>query len=171
MSKAGVKVRFYRIKNRLKEKAAGLGTDANNAEIDFDDDIMSDAEEALNEMAEDYPDWVMSVIDELFEVHRRCVDDDASRKGYFERINSIAHDMKGQGGTFGYQLITDFAEGLYNFTSKGAGLSDSHVEIIKAHIDAMRVVIRERIEGDGGEIGSELKKGLELSVAKFSSKK
>lgn len=96
MSKAGVKVRFYRIKNRLKEKTAGLGLDA-NAEIEFDEDLLSEAEEALNEMAEDYPDWVMTVIDELFEVHRRCVDDEVSRKGYFERINSIAHDMKGQG--------------------------------------------------------------------------
>tara|TARA_R110002096_G_scaffold435927_1_gene664277 strand:+ start:47334 stop:47846 length:513 start_codon:yes stop_codon:yes gene_type:complete len=170
MSKPGVKVRFYRIKNRLKEKAAGLGMDA-NAEIEFDEDLLSEAEEALNEMAEDYPDWVMSVIDELFEVHRRCVDDEVSRKGYFERINSIAHDMKGQGGTFGYQLITDFAEGLYNFTSSGAGLSDNHVEIIKAHIDAMRVVIRERIEGDGGDIGGELKKGLEQSVLKYNTRK
>ena len=170
MSKAGVKVRFYRSKNRLKEKTAGLGLDA-NAVIDFDEDLMSAAEEALNEMAEDYPDWVMSVIDELFEVHRRCVDDEVNRKGYFERINSIAHDMKGQGGTFGYQLITDFAEGLYKFTSKGSGLSDSHVEIIKAHIDAMRVVIRERVEGDGGDIGSELKKGLQDSVEKYSMKK
>lgn len=170
MSKAGVKVRFYRIKNRLKEKAAGLGTDA-NAVIDFDDDLISEAEEALNEMAEDYPDWVMSVIDELFEVHRRCVDDELNRKGYFERINAIAHDMKGQGGTFGYELITDFAEGLYNFTAKGSGLSDNHVEIIKAHLDAMRVVIRERVDGDGGDIGKELKKGLEQSVEKYSTKK
>ena len=170
MSKPGVKVRFYRVKNRLKEKASGLGLDA-NAEIEFDEDLLSEAEEALNEMAEDYPDWVMSVIDELFEVHRRCVDDEVNRKGYFERINSIAHDMKGQGGTFGYQLITDFAEGLYGFTSAGAGLSDDHVEIIKAHIDAMRVVIRERIEGNGGDIGGELKKGLEQSVAKFSVRK
>lgn len=170
MSKQGVKVRFYRIKNRLKEKTAGLGTDA-NAVIEFDEDILSTAEEALNEMAEDYPDWVMSVIDELFEVHRRCVDDDANRKAYFEKINAVAHDMKGQGGTFGYQLITDFAEGLYNFTSKGAGLSDSHVEIIKAHIDAMRVVIRERIDGDGGAVGKELKAGLEASVEKYSLRK
>ncbi len=170
MSKQGVKVRFYRIKNRLKEKTAGLGSTA-GLEIDFDEDLLSEAEEALNEMAEEYPDWVMSIIDELFEVHRRCVDDEVNRKSYFERINSIAHDMKGQGGTFGYQLITDFAEGLYNFTAKGSGVSDSHVEIIKAHIDAMRVVIRDRIEGDGGEIGKELKKGLELSVQKYSAKK
>ena len=170
MSKPSVKVRFYRIKNRLKEKAAGLGNDS-NAEIEFDEDIMTAAEEALNEMCEEYPDWVMSVIDELFEVHRRSVDDGPNRKSYFERINSIAHDMKGQGGTFGYQLITDFAEGLYEFTAKGSGLSDNHVEIVKAHIDAMRVVIRERIEGDGGDIGNELKKGLAASVEKYRGKK
>ncbi len=170
MSKSGIKVRFYRIKNRLKEKTAGLGN-LDGAEIEFDEDLLSDAQDALDDLAEDYPDWVMGVIDELFEVHRRCVDDEINRKGYFERINSIAHDMKGQGGTFGYQLITDFSEGLYKFTSKGAGLSDSHVEIIKAHIDAMRVVIRDRIEGDGGELGSALKKGMEQSVLKYSGKK
>ncbi|MBL4602338.1 MAG: hypothetical protein JKY84_06325 [Emcibacteraceae bacterium] len=169
MSKSGVKVRFYRIKNRLKEKAAGLGQDA-NIEIEFDEGLISAAEEALNEMAEEYPDWVMSVIDDLFEAHRRCVDDDVNRKGYFERINTIAHDMKGQGGTFGYQLITDFAEGLYKFTTSGSGLSDSHVDIIKAHIDAMRVVIRERIEGDGGDIGTDLKNGLKQSVEKYNSR-
>jgi hypothetical protein len=170
MSNPSVKVRYYRMKNKLKEKTAGLGADA-NAVIDFDDDLLSEAEEALNEMAEEYPDWVMGIIDELFEVHRRCVDDEANRKGYFERINIIAHDMRGQGGTFGYQLITDFAEGLYTFTQRGAGLTDSHVEIIKAHLDAMRVVIRERIEGDGGDIGSELKLGLDQSVKKYSIRK
>ncbi|MBT5186291.1 MAG: hypothetical protein HOH19_14600 [Kordiimonadaceae bacterium] len=170
MSKPGVKVRFFRVKNTLKEKAAGLGLAA-GAEIEFDEDILAGAQDVLDELAEDYPDWVMGVIENLFEVHRRCVDDEVNRKGYFENINGIAHDMKGQGGTFGYQLITDFAEGLYNFTSTGAGLSDSHVEIIKAHIDAMRVVIRERIDGDGGEIGSELKKGLEASVAKYGGRK
>lgn len=170
MSKPSVQVRFYRIKNKLKEKTAGLGQDG-DAVIEFDEDVLSEAELALSEMSEEYPDWVMTIIDELFEVHRRCVDDEVGRKGYFERINAIAHDMKGQGGTFGYQLITDFSEGLYSFTATGSGLSDSHVEIIKAHIDAMRVVIRERIEGDGGEIGAEIKKGLELSVQKFKGKK
>lgn len=167
MSKANVKVRFYRLKNKLKEKTAGIGN-ATGGELEFDEGMLASAQEALDDMAEDYPDWVMGVIDELFEIHRRCVDDEINRKGYFENINKIAHDMKGQGGTFGYQLITDFSEGLYNFTATGAGLSDNHVDIIKAHIDAMRVVIRERVEGDGGEIGNALKKGLGATVVKFS---
>jgi len=55
MSKPGVKVRFHRIKNKLKEKTAGLGLDA-NAVIEFDEDLLSEAEEALNEMSEEYPD-------------------------------------------------------------------------------------------------------------------
>ena len=170
MSKPGVKVRFYRLKNKLKEKAAGLGN-VSGGEIEFDEGLLASAQEALDELSEEYPDWVMGIIDELFEVHRRCVDDEINRKGYFERINGIAHDMKGQGGTFGYQLITNFAEGLYTFTAMGAGLSDNHVDIVKSHIDAMRVVIRERIEGNGGDIGNELKKGLAATVVKFSGKK
>ncbi|MCC3860795.1 hypothetical protein [Pseudemcibacter aquimaris] len=170
MSKPAVKVRYYRLKNKLKEKTAGLALEP-GAIIEFDEDVLADAEDAFQEMAEEYPDWVMGLINELFEIFRRCVDDDVNRKGYFERINAIAHDMRGQGGTFGYQLITDFAEGLYNFTQRGSGLSDSHVEIIKAHLDAMRVVIRDRVEGDGGDIGKALKEGLEESVKRYSNKK
>jgi hypothetical protein len=34
----------------------------------------------------------------------------------FKRINEIAHDMRGQGGTFGYPLVTTVAGSLYTFT-------------------------------------------------------
>lgn len=169
MSKPGVKVRYYRLKNTLKDKTAGIALEP-GAVIEFDEDILSEAEAAFEEMAEEYPDWVMGLIDQLFEFHRRCVDDDINRKRYFEGINAIAHDMRGQGGTFGYELITDFAEGLYNFTQQGSGLSDNHVEIIKAHLDAMRVVIRDRVNGDGGDIGHALKEGLDQSVQKYRNR-
>ncbi|WP_417317841.1 hypothetical protein [Emcibacter sp.] len=161
-----VKVRFYRLKNKLREKAVGLGN-VNPEDVSFDEGMMLKAHEALQEMAEDYPDWVSTLIDNLAEEHRRCVDTPEYRKAHYEKINAIAHDMKGQGGTFGYQLITDFAEGLYNFTGPSAGMGDSHVEIIKAHIDAMRVVIKDRIEGDGGQIGTEIKKSLEAAISKY----
>jgi hypothetical protein len=49
-------------------------------------------------------------------------------------------------------------------------MSDNHVEIIKSHIDSMRVVIKDRINGDGGEIGMELKRSLEAAIEKYSTK-
>lgn len=157
-------VRFYRFKNRLKEKTAGLAP----GKTSINPEALEEAEKALNKMSEDYPDWVSGLIVKLQEQHGRCVDTPEKRHEFFEEINHIAHDMKGQGGTFGYPLITKFADSLYGFTIKRPGdISDNQVELVKSHVDAMRAVIRGRVSGDGGEIGAELSKSLDEAIAKY----
>lgn len=165
-AKTPITVRFYRFRNRLKEKSYGLGGGRGT----ISPEALEAAEKALMEMAEDYPDWVSGLISKLSEQHRRCVDTPDKRRDYFERINVIAHDMKGQGGTFGYPLITDFAESLYSFTTTRQDISDNMVELVKAHVDGMRAVINSRIKGDGGEIGAELKASLETAIKRFKEK-
>jgi hypothetical protein len=167
VAKAPVKVRFYRFKNSLKEKTAGLGVDAQET-MAIDPEALARAEAALQEMVEDYPDWVKSLLDRLAEEHRRAVDTPHERRGQFEKIHRIAHDMRGQGGTFNYPLMTDFSDSLYHFTGPNAGMTDNHVEIIKAHIDSMRVVINQRLQGDGGPSGQALKAGLQKAIEKYS---
>ena len=54
---------------------------------------------------------------------------------------------------------------LYDTTLDGCPEDDNAVEIVKAHIDAMRAVLREKISGDGGAIGRELAKSLTEAVA------
>ncbi|MCK5575579.1 MAG: hypothetical protein KAI28_07165 [Sphingomonadales bacterium] len=160
--KAPIKVRFYRFKNRLKEKTAGLGGEVKG----ISPEALAKAEAALNDMSEDYPDWVGKLIDQLDEIHNRCNEEGADRKRLFDEINTISHDMKGQGGTFGYPLITTFADSLYTFSYSKGELSDNHVTVIKAHIDAMRAVIKGRVSGGGGEIGEQLTAGLKQAIQK-----
>lgn len=167
-AKPKVKVRFYRFHNRLKEKAAGAAGFKGTGEIPAE--LLQEAEAALEKMSEDYPDWVSKLIDRLGEQHRRCVDTPELRRSYFEELRSVAHDMRGQGGIFGYPLISEIAESLYLFTGPTSGMSDNHVEIIKAHIDAMRVVIKNRINGDGGDVGTQLMKGLEAAIKKYEGR-
>ncbi len=167
MDSKKVIVRFYRFKNRLKEKTAGLAP----GKTSISTDALEAAEKALNKMSEDYPDWVSGLIVKLQEQHGRCVDTPEKRHEFFEEINHIAHDMKGQGGTFGYPLITDFADSLYGFTVKKPGdISDNQIELVKSHVDSMRAVIRGRVSGDGGEIGAELAKSLEEAIKKYADK-
>ncbi len=163
--KKPVRVRFYRFKNKLVEKTAGLGKNE-RSEIEIDPDALAKAEEALESMAEDYPDWVSKLIDQLYEQHRRAVDTPEDRKPRFDAIARIAHDMKGQGGTFGYPLITHFSDSLFGFTNNRSAIDDNHVEVVKAHIDSMRVVINDRISGEGGENGTLLKDGLAQAIRK-----
>lgn len=165
VEKAKTQVRLYRFRNRLRDKTAGLGGETAVINIE----ALQAAEAALAEMSEDYPDWVIKDIDELAELHRRCVDTPEERKNYFSEIAHKAHDMKGQGGTFGYPLITSFAESLYKFSDAKGEMGDSHVELIKTHIDAMRAVIKGRIAGDGGEIGIEMQKGLDEAISRKKS--
>lgn len=167
-NKARVRARFYRFQNRLKEKAAGAAGFQGGGEISSEK--LAEAQAHLEKMAEDYPDWVSQLISDLSEQHRRCVDTPEKRRTYFEELRRIAHDMRGQGGTFGYPLISQMAESLYQFTGPNSGMTDNHVEIIKAHIDAMRVVIKDRVKGDGGEVGAQLLESLDQAIKKYESR-
>jgi chemotaxis protein histidine kinase CheA len=159
-----VKVRYYRMRNRLKDKAAGLG--GNDALLELDAAAMMRAEELLSAASEDYPDWALKTVDELARQHQICVSNRASCHEAFDYLRRAAHDLKGQGATFGYPLVTHIAQSLHQFVSPSERPTDVQLDIIKAHIDAMRAVLRERVRGDGGAIGKALMMGLDAAIQK-----
>lgn len=161
---APIKVRFYRFRNVLRDKVGAGG----GATAKIDPAAVEKAAAALAAMAEDYPDWVAKHIEQLRLHHARCVDTPGERARHYGAMREIAHDMKGQGGTFGYPLMTTFAASLYDFVGPNAGTTDAHVEIIKSHIDAMAAVIKERVKGDGGQIGQALTKGLKDAIDRYN---
>ncbi len=162
-AKSRTRVRFYRRRNRLKDL---IGGGKGGGAIDIN--ALAAAAAEFDNMAEDYPDWVQNLIKELYTHCRRSVDTPEERSKYFKRINEIAHDMRGQGGTFGYPLMSHFGGSLYDASlfQTGVPISDNHVEIAKAHVDAMNAVIKGRINGDGGAIGKELRLTLEKAIEK-----
>jgi hypothetical protein len=161
-------VRFYVIRNVLKEKAGSADSEPGEAGT-ISIDAIKAAEAEFQKMSEDYPDWVQSLVDELMESYRRCIDTPELRHERMAAIHDIAHDMKGQGGTFGYPLITDFGESLFKCTHKSEECSDNLVALVKAHVDGMKAVINGRISGDGGETGKELLESLNHAIQKYST--
>ena len=129
---------------------------------------MAQAEEELERSAIEFTDWALDYLTRLSNHCDAALEDQGDRRGRFEEINLLAHELRGQGGTFGYPLVTVFAKRLYEFTGSNSPLDDSAVEIVKAHVDTLRVVIREKVSGDGGEIGKELRKSLEQAISKQS---
>lgn len=163
--KPKTRVRFYRIRNRLKDKLGG----GRPGELTIPKEALEQAQAAFEKMAEDYPDWVTKHIEQLRVLHARCVDTPEHRAKIYVEIHEIAHDMRGQGGTFGYPLITTFAASLYEFTAPKAVIGDNQIEIIKAHIDSMSAVIKGRVKGSGGTLGAELAANLSQAIAKYET--
>ena len=134
------------------------------------EDILAQAETALQRESAGFVSWGKRYLEKLSTQVEMAKEQDKDRSSNFEEINLVAHELRGQGGTFGYPLITLFAKSLYESTKAPCKTDDTALEIAKAHIDTMRAVIREEIEGDGGELGQQLFKSLKLAIAKIEKK-
>ncbi len=72
------------------------------------------------------------------------------------RIFEIAHNIKGQGGSFGFDLITEIGASLCLLTRDAVPLDEDALTVIDHHLRVLSVVIEKGIKGDGGELGMQL---------------
>lgn len=150
--------------NRLKEKVGGLGSSEGGS---IPADIIEKCEEQLERAKVDFTDWAMNYCSELSDLATEALMQPGRRNVYFEKMHTLALELRGQGGTFGYPLISVLGKMLYDTTYEGCREDDNAVEIVKAHVDAIRAVIRERIAGDGGTVGKQLLLSLKQAVKKL----
>ncbi len=165
-AKSASDVWYFRLPNGLKEKAGGA---AFTGPVTLPDDILEKAEASLERSALDFTTWALEYLAKLSGLCADAMNDPAKRPRQFAEINGLAHELRGQGGTFGYPLISVFGKMLFQSTMEGCPETDNQVEIVKAHIDAMRAVLREKISGDGGEVGRELLKSLNEGIARYQT--
>ena len=70
------------------------------------------------------------------------------------------HDLKGQGATFGYPLLTDIGAAVCDFLRSKKGFSLLDINFLKQHVEDADHIIQENLTGDGGAWGEALRKRL-----------
>ncbi len=158
---------YFRLPNALKEKVSAGGAGPGDMG-EIPNALLEEAEEQLERAALDFTKWAVEYLAQLSRICDAALVKQGRRNKEFGEINVLAHELRGQGGTFGYPLLSVFGKMLYDLTGEGCREDDNAVEIVKAHIDSMRVVLREKISGDGGEVGRELQKALIQAIEKYS---
>ena len=159
-----VRTIYFRPNNRIREK---LGPAAQQP-VHFDPLIIDAAQERIQRLVGDYADWVKryvsSMSNSLSSLQIGGWPEDGNAK-HVANINRIAHELRGQSGTFDYQLITSFGKSLYQATMDSEmKITEDRHKLIAAHIDAIRNVFRNRITGDGGQVGKALLREIEDAV-------
>ncbi len=94
--------------------------------------------------------------------------DSMRRSGRFDhqQLYLIAHEIKGEGGSYDYPLLSAFGHTLCLLVRRRNRLTAEEVETIEAHIAAMRAVIRGQVRGEGGAVGRELAANLDAMVVR-----
>ncbi len=164
ISKATDKAALYvfRFPNKLKEKVAG----SFRGPITVPTEVLEKAEEEMERKSLNFKDWALNYLAQLTTITTDALMDTTGRAEHFEKINLIALELRGQGGVFGYPIISIAGKMLYDVTHDGCAVDDTALEIAKAHTDTMKAVLREDIRGDGGQIGRQLIEGLRQAVLK-----
>lgn len=132
--------------------------------VKIDPNILRRAEQAIDELQGDYASWAQKDIDGLREAVLSAQQDPTALDQAIPEIYKRALDLKGQGGGFGYDLITSIGDLLTKFMEARSEVSHRDFVIICAHIDALQAVVREDIKGDGGKIGIQIVDGLSQLV-------
>jgi len=163
------RVWIFKLKKQLREKLTTGFTDSDSSA--FDDSLIAAIEEKISEMEGDYADWVSESIQEMNAAHKGMIEDPSASEQHMTTINRVALELRGQGGIFGYPLMTQFGKSLYETTMTGTKPEPKLLELIEAHINLIKVVMNQKIKGDGGTVGRDLLNSLAKAKKKFSGSK
>lgn len=95
----------------------------------------------------------------------RLASDPAGRVSHLDRLFQISHDMKGQGATFGYPLVTAIGNRLCRFIEKRReSLDNAGVAVVLRHVEALERVIGERMKEPAMPAAEALLESLERAA-------
>ena len=82
----------------------------------------------------------------------------------------IVHEIRGQGGSFGFGLISVVADSLCKFIEGKNDFKAFELDVIKVHIMAMKVVFGQNLKGPQKELSEQLSELLQALRNKVALK-
>ncbi len=126
------------------------------------------ADQQISNVAARFTDWVGADVAAAQAALGRLEKDPEDGQA-LQEIFRVAHDIKGQAGTFGYALATKVADLLCDFIrSTDAVPSPEQTTVIKAHLAALHFILSQDIKGDGDQASQELVKKLATAASRVS---
>ncbi len=147
-------VQIIKPPNNLLKAKTGTG------KVKLDMQAILRGEAAIRKIGENFPDWARSDLEEMEKALAAARENPDRQEDYIMQIFRRSMELKGQGGSFGYDLISQIGNSLKKFTESRNEANPRDVEIIAAHVGAMRVVMVQDIKGDGGKVGQAIVDGL-----------
>ncbi len=148
--------------NVLKDKVGSDGPSASDLRA------IERAQAAIGSLASKYIEIADEDLANLTASANNMKSDPANRSKHLQRVYLLSHDMKGQGGSFGYPMITMVSNQLCRFIEKiGTEAGDVETEVVLLYVNALNVVVRGRIKDADNKQAQSLLSGLDLVSQKI----
>lgn len=122
---------------------------------------------AAENLIGEYQGWAVDDLEMLWQKYTVLAETRQIGDDEIEEMFNMAHEIRGQGGTFGYPLVTTIGDSLCKFIDGRARLTEIELEVVKVHILGLKAVFRQELKGDQKALGNDLRELLELLRAKI----
>ena len=114
---------------------------------EIDEGALQRARSAIEKLKNAYlTEWAPSAIDELDRVIRFAGSSVELAPENLHAAYRLAHDMKGQGATFGFELLSEFGSALVTMTFEREEATPAEITAMLAYVAAARAVIDQRLD-------------------------
>lgn len=127
----------------LQDKVAIVG----DGEMDF-----SAADDVIENLAVDFVDRLPDEIERI-QLALTTLIGDPNGESHKTVLFRLVHDLKGQAGTFDYNLISVIGNDLCRFIERDIPMTPRRLKVAGYYVEAMKVVSEKKITGDGNEFG------------------
>ena len=123
------------------------------------------AEQAIDDLKGEFTGWVINDVNRLVEAQQAY-----AKQSNVETLGDLyraAHDLKGQAATFDFPLVSRVASSLCKLTDDTSDGLLLPLTLIAAHIDAIKVIVRDNLKDPSDQTATEVAAELESSQAEL----
>ncbi|MBI1778281.1 MAG: Hpt domain-containing protein [Proteobacteria bacterium] len=130
--------------------------------------VVKKADEAVkrHQQRVDYRRIAQPSLDGLIEALNELTED-PNRAEAAKRIYELAHNLKGEGGSFGYPAVSQVAALLSQVAENVAQADPRKLAVIQLQIDSLRAIVRSGQKGRPEGLTQEVINSLEMLVSKY----
>lgn len=131
-------------------------------------DTVKQLEEVVHRSRDRFTTDINARLTRLRQAHAKADESVEAHRDYVRLLYEESLQIKGAGGTIGLMLLTWMGKSLNDLVAGKTELDHVQMDVAALHIDALYVVLAQRIGGTGGMVEEQVLNGLESAVRRFA---
>lgn len=134
------------------------------------EEALKKGEQSIEQLKFEYEKWLhedLKALDALLADFKAKPD---AREETFKAIREKIHDVRSQGTTFGYALVSTVANSMCHLIVEAPNGEIPPFELLFIHVNSLHLVVDKNIEGTDNDGARTLLKSLDAMVSKYLTK-
>lgn len=123
---------------------------------------------AADDLIGQYQGWAVDDLETLWQSFVETSRTGRADPARLKELYDMTHEARGQGGSFGFPLISVVGDSLCKYLDGLPRLKARDLDVIRVHIMAMKAIFRQGLKGHQGELSKELQVLLNAFRAKIA---